>query len=125
MEHNITCNGEVIFLTDTNVSIMISMLNEENIFSISIAAVNIIGIGPYLHKNGTKEVCHLELLLHLMFLSCSHYCDISNNIINRFVKFRYVYNCIVHYLLYQGISSSDVTSQIHTGIITTDTLSCT
>ena len=55
MEHDITCNGEVIFPTDTNVSIMISMLNEENIFSISIAAVNIIGIGPYLHKNGTKK----------------------------------------------------------------------
>ena len=34
------------------------MLNEENIFSISssIAAVNIIGIGPYLHKNGKRSL---------------------------------------------------------------------
>ena len=56
MEHNITGSGEVIFATDTNVSIMISMLNEENIFSISIAAVNIIGIGPYLHKNGKRSL---------------------------------------------------------------------
>ena len=56
MEHNITGSGEVIFPTDTNVSIMISMLNEENIFSISIAAVNIIGIGPYLHKNGKRSL---------------------------------------------------------------------
>ena len=85
MEHNITGSGEVIFPTDTNVSIMISMLNEETIFSISIAAVNIIGIGPYLHENG-KEVCHLKLTLYFIFLSCSHYCDISNNVINRFVK---------------------------------------
>ena len=56
MEHNITGSGEVIFPTDTNVSIMISMLNEENIFSISIAAVNIIGIGPYLYKNGKRSL---------------------------------------------------------------------
>ena len=34
---------------------MSSMLNEENIFSISIAAVNIIGIGPYIHIRMVKR----------------------------------------------------------------------